>query len=86
MWTTCSSWLLLQMTMSSTKAKAARKSLMALSTCCWKYALAFLRQKGHHLVLEEAKGGCDDGLCSQPPWWRNPAYRAEGRSLVLSPG
>jgi hypothetical protein len=52
----CSSWFLLQMTMSSTQAKAAWQSGMALSTCRWKDSPAFLRPKGIRLYSNKPKG------------------------------
>ncbi len=61
MWIMCSLWLLLQMTMLSTHAKAAWQSLMALSTWHWNDGPAFLRPKGIRLYSNRPKrggGGC----------------------------
>ncbi len=67
----CSSWFLLQMTMSSTQAKAAWQSRIALSTCRWKDGPTFLRPKGIRLYSNRLKGVVMVGISAgfTGIWW-----------------
>ncbi len=66
MWPTCSSWVLLQMRMLSTQAKAASQSPDGRVHVPPEGRPQVSESNRHPLILEEVKGGGDGGLLYVP--------------------